>query len=491
MLHYNCRNDQHPRDRLTEPNSKARGLGAVAKTRVPCSTIYRILRNKCKSLNSTLFDDRSSSGPRASTARPDPRIGTVVDGRYQVEGVLGEGGMGLVYRATHVRLRKTLAMKVLRRGSTNDPNARIRFQREAESASAIGNAHIVDISDFGSLEDGSTYFVMEYLEGVDLIDAIEAHGPMPAERACNIAVQLCRALGAAHDAGIVHRDLKPENVFLIDRDGNPDFVKVLDFGIAKMAQGPDRLTRANDFLGTPHYMSPEQCDGRNIDQRTDIYALGVLIYEMVTARVPHDADTVMALLHKHVYERPTPPTRYVPEISADLERIILRCLEKKPECRYESMYDLQADLERFQQGRPSLGPQRGRRRPGRVGSRTSRLGLGALAVALISLLGGLAVRAFPGTALEHSARSNVERIVVVPAERGVPELLARPESAADGDQPDFAATPAPLAEPDDWQNGEGKGPRPPERAKPKARKMPRKVRRAPSPQDDEVLNPWL
>ena len=445
-------------------------------------------------MSSTLFDDRSSSVPHAAAAGPDALIGTVIDGRYRLEGVLGEGGMGLVYRATHVRLQKSLAVKVLRRESTSDPNARIRFQREAESASAIGNAHIVDISDFGALDDGSTYFVMEHLEGVDLIDAIEAEGPMPAQRACKIAVQLCLALGAAHEAGIVHRDLKPENVFLINRDGEADFVKVLDFGIAKMAQGPDRVTRANDFLGTPHYMSPEQCEGTEIDHRTDIYALGVLIYEMVTARVPHDADTVMAILHRQVYERPILPTCYVPELSVELEGIILRCLEKKPERRYESMAELQADLERFQQGRPPDGwRSSGRVRRGlrRVGSKTTRLGLGVVAAALIAVLGVLGFRDFSGSVPQQSAPSVTERIVVVTPDRGVPELLARAGSVAEGDQPGLAVPPALMVHPAGPRDLPSSDPRAPGPATRKVRKRPKKSPRPASPQNDEVLNPWL
>jgi serine/threonine-protein kinase len=160
------------------------------------------------------FDDSEVSAPHSGVSKtPEGLLGRTIDQRYRVEALLGQGGMGLVYRVTHTRLNKPLAIKVLRRENTQDPEVLARFRREAESASGIGNQHIVDIHDFGELEDGSTYFVMECLEGLDLIDALDVAQRMPEGRAIHIAIQLCRALGAAHDAGIVHRDLKPENVF--------------------------------------------------------------------------------------------------------------------------------------------------------------------------------------------------------------------------------------------------------------------------------------
>ncbi len=181
-------------------------------------------------------DDPEVGGRQSGVSRtPEALIGTVVDHRYRIEALLGEGGMGLVYRATHTRLHKTLAIKVLRSENIRDEEVLARFRREAQSASNIGNEHIVDIHDFGTLADGSTYFVMECLEGLDLIDAIDAVQRLAQGRAIHIARQICLALGAAHSAGIVHRDLKPENVFLIRRGDDEDFVKVLDFGIAKVA----------------------------------------------------------------------------------------------------------------------------------------------------------------------------------------------------------------------------------------------------------------
>lgn len=410
-------------------------------------------------------------------------LGTVIDGRYRIEAVLGEGGMGLVYRAKHTRLGKALALKILRVGC-RDENALARFQLEAESASAIGDAHIVDVSDFGTLPDGSTYFVMECLNGVDLNGAIETQGPMPLARACGIAIQLCRALGAAHDIGIVHRDLKPENVFLVDRDDNPDFVKVLDFGIAKVAHAPDGLTRDNDFLGTPHYMSPEQCEGLGIDHRTDIYALGVLLYEMVAARVPHDADTAIAILHKHVYDRPTPIDLYVPDVRMSLKRIIGRCLEKKPERRYQSMHELQADLERVKRGESEHSFGVLSSWGNLIPSRRRLSGIG-LAVAILATLGVLLGGAFSkNRAQPLASEEGTERTVEEP-ERGVPEALARPAEQTAEPSFDPGAPPASLAQPE-----EPLRPKAPPRARKSIRKKPTK-RAKPAQQADDVLDPWM
>jgi serine/threonine-protein kinase len=278
-------------------------------------------------------------------------VGQTIDGRYLVEKVLGEGGMGLVYKAKHVVLNKPLALKVLRPDVSRDEEIITRFRQEAQSASAIGNQHIIDISDFGTLPDGSTYFVMEFLDGVDLTGAIESSLPgMDAVRTVHIAKQLCNALGAAHDAGIVHRDLKPDNIYLIRRGGDSNFVKVLDFGIAKVGGSSSKLTRAGQVFGTPHYMSPEQCAGSGVDHRTDVYAIGIILYEMTTGQTPFDADNLMGILTKHLYEAPVPPRQHNPAIPEELELVILRAMAKDKEQRYQSMYELLEDLQRLEAG---------------------------------------------------------------------------------------------------------------------------------------------
>ena len=418
--------------------------------------------------------------PRSGVAPAAPRglLGQTVDGRYRVEALLGEGGMGLVYRVAHTRLHKSLAMKVLRRENTGDEDVLARFRREAEAASAIGNQHIVDVSDFGTLEDGSTYIVMECLEGMDLIEAMDIARCMPETRTLHIAVQICKALAAAHEAGIVHRDLKPENVYLIRREETEDFVKVLDFGIAKVANGPTRLTQQGEVLGTPHYMSPEQCEGENVDHRTDIYALGVLLYEMLTGQVPHDADTLMGILTKHLYEDPIPPKVRVPRVSEELEQVVMRCLDKDPERRYQTMRELEADLGRIAEGLRPVGPETltltPTRPPARRRYQVSPIYLGSLGVAILALLGILAVGAMkdgsdaPTTTLARPATSEP---AVVHAE----------------------TPPAPASEvaqrsPAEQADGAGEG-APSTRAKP-ARRKPR-ARPKPAPRHDPaILDPW-
>jgi serine/threonine-protein kinase len=298
-----------------------------------------------------LVEDRPPSIPP-----PDPLIGRTLDGRYRVEAVLGEGGMGLVYKARHAVLNKPFAIKVLKPEVSRDQEVMNRFQQEAQSASAIGNHHIIDISDFGSLPDGSTYFVMEFLDGLSLTQAIEQFRPMPADRVIRVAKQLCDGLGAAHERNIVHRDLKPDNIYLVKRGQDPDFVKVLDFGIAKVGGSSSKLTKAGQVFGTPHYMSPEQCAGSQVDQRTDIYALGVILYEMCSGRVPFDADNLMGILTKHMYEQPIAPRDLPPptDVPPGLDAVIMKCLSKSADARYQTMAEMREDLERVQGG---LTPQ--------------------------------------------------------------------------------------------------------------------------------------
>src|SRR5258705_3471444 len=202
--------------------------------------------------------------------------------------------------------------------------------QEAKAASKIGHENIIDITDFGETASGSVFFVMEFLEGADLAHHIR-EGAMSLERTRYIMNQVCRALGAAHAKGIIHRDLKPENIFLIERNGQPDFVKILDFGIAKMNsldEGGARLTRTGMIFGTPEYMSPEQAKGDRPDHRVDIYAAGCILYEMLTGDVPFSAESFMGVLTKHMFEAPQPPTQRAPHanISPDVEAVVLKAL---------------------------------------------------------------------------------------------------------------------------------------------------------------------
>ncbi len=287
-----------------------------------------------------------------SSKKPDPYIGTTFDGRYQIEKRLGEGGMGVVYSAKHTMIGKRVAVKVLKNEYASDKDILDRFVQEARTASSIGNPHIVDISDFGTLPDGATYFVMELLEGESLADVVTPAGVtdpvrMDPMRICRIALQLCDGLGAAHARNIVHRDLKPDNIFLVKKV-EPDFVKILDFGIAKVTNTATQKTRAGQVFGTPHYMSPEQAAGRGVDARSDLYSIGVILYEMATGVLPFTDETYMGILTAHMYRSPEPirATKGLENFPTGLDAIIQKCLAKQPDLRYQSMAQLDADLRR-------------------------------------------------------------------------------------------------------------------------------------------------
>ncbi len=288
----------------------------------------------------------------------DPYIGTTFDHRYKIEELLGEGGMGFVYRARHKVIGKKVAIKVLRADLARDKEITERFQQEARAASSIGNPHIIDISDFGDLPDGSTYFVMEFLDGRSLANLIDSKVQLTIDRICHIAAQIADGLAGAHAGGIVHRDLKPDNIFLVSRGSDKDFVKILDFGIAKVTgDASAKLTKAGAVFGTPHYMSPEQAAGAPIDHRTDIYSLGVILYEMLSGQLPFNADNFMGILTQHMYKAPVPiralvpvPDRPAVECPPTLEAVILKCMSKKPEQRYQSMDELREDLEKVRAG---------------------------------------------------------------------------------------------------------------------------------------------
>jgi serine/threonine-protein kinase len=283
----------------------------------------------------------------------DKYLGCTIDNRYKVERLLGEGGMGMVYECRHKIIDKRVAMKILRADLARDREVTERFLIEARAASSIGSEHIIDISDFGQLPDGSAYFVMEFLEGRPLSAEVEGGKALPADRIVALATQLCDGLDAAHSANIVHRDLKPDNIYLVKRGADADFVKILDFGIAKVSTGVQgKLTQAGSVFGTPHYMAPEQAAGAPVDHRGDIYSVGVILYELASGRVPFDADNFMGILTQHMYKAPVPIRALVPEAGANvppgLEAIILKCLSKRAEQRYQSALELKGDLARLQ-----------------------------------------------------------------------------------------------------------------------------------------------
>ncbi len=288
----------------------------------------------------------------AADAKADDSIalvGTLVGERYRVQRLIGEGGMGRVYEAEHVEIGKRVAIKVLHPCYTQSADAVARFRREARAAARLGHPNIVDVTDSGTTPSGAVYFVMELLEGEDLGDLIAAGSTLPVERVIHIGVQLARALDAAHAAGIVHRDLKPENVFLVQRDGQDDFVKVLDFGIAHQMEGDEldkRLTHPGMAMGTPEYMAPEQAAGQPADARSDIYALGAILYELLASVPPHTGENFMEVLTKKSHTPARPLEELRPEVSPELSSVVASALAIDPKARPVSMAALAQALGR-------------------------------------------------------------------------------------------------------------------------------------------------
>jgi PAS domain S-box-containing protein len=281
----------------------------------------------------------------------DPLIGQLVEGRYRIEKRIGKGGMGIVYLAEHVLLQRKVALKTLCERACASHEMVARFKREATAAAAIGNAHVVGVTDMGQLDDGSDFVVLEYLEGIELAHAVATSGTFSLARALHVTMQLCDALSAVHAAGIVHRDLKPENLFLVERDDDRDFVKVLDFGVCKLLErvpGEEPLTHTGEAIGTPQHMAPEQIESpAAVDVRTDVYATGAILYYALTGSAPFDGATLPRLLMRICSEPPPPLRASRPDLSPALEAVIALALERRPELRYQSSAELRRALEAF------------------------------------------------------------------------------------------------------------------------------------------------
>lgn len=299
-----------------------------------------------------MADQDSSQQPTRLAADPsDPFIGRVIVGKLRLTGLLGVGAMGRVYEAEHLSLSKKIAVKVLHQHLMGDEGLARRFHREAKSASTLNHPNSISIMDFGQDTDGTLYIAMEFLEGRNLIDVLHEDAPLPLDRAVRILSQVCLALDEAHHNNIVHRDLKAENVMLMDRRDEIDFVKVCDFGIAKVqdpkADDPDSaITVAGMVCGTPEYMSPEQARGEPLDGRSDLYSLGILLYYMVTDRLPFTAETALGCVTKHLTEEPTPPRDMRPDLGIPpvLDAFILRTIAKDPGLRPATALDFKEEL---------------------------------------------------------------------------------------------------------------------------------------------------
>ncbi|MFC1610754.1 protein kinase [Myxococcota bacterium] len=296
----------------------------------------------------------SDGADRSSEAVETPR-GEVL-GSYRITRLLGTGGMGSVFLAEHVRLGRKVALKRLHGKFTRDLSVVRRFFDEARVVNQIGHENIVEITDFVS-NGPDKYFVMELLEGHDLADLLERHGGLPAPSVLRIGVQLCDALQAVHDAGVIHRDLKPENVFIVERNGRGDFVKLLDFGIAKLTENANGAkTAVGVILGTPGYIAPEQFMEGKADHRSDIYAFGVLLFEMVTGKRPFVADSWTDLLLKHASKRPPKPSKTAVAMPDGLEALILQCLAKKPARRPQHVAEIAARLRAMEAAQSNVTP---------------------------------------------------------------------------------------------------------------------------------------
>jgi tRNA A-37 threonylcarbamoyl transferase component Bud32 len=283
----------------------------------------------------------------------DPFIGQVISQNFKIVKLLGVGGMGKVYKALQLSLDKYVVIKVLHDHFRDDPQLVQRFQREARAASRLNHPNSIQVIDFGQAESGVLFMAIEYLDGIDLFSILHREGPMPAVRVARIMVQVCSALSEAHDMNVIHRDLKPENIMVEDRRGRKDIVKVLDFGIAKI-QDPDEapgqaLTQAGMVCGTPEYMSPEQARGHALDARSDLYAIGVLTYQLSTGELPFQAETPIGIVTKHILEKPEPAREAFPELQIPeaLDAIMLKAMEKEPGDRFQTAAEMGAAYEKI------------------------------------------------------------------------------------------------------------------------------------------------
>jgi tRNA A-37 threonylcarbamoyl transferase component Bud32 len=390
----------------------------------------------------------------------DSMIGATLAGRYRIVRRIGEGGMGAVYEAVHTIIGKRLAVKVLLEKFLTKTDFVARLLQEARLASAIGHEHIVDVTDFGTTDDGRAFVAMEFLDGESLAELVMREAPLPVERSLRIVRQVASALGAAHAKGIVHRDIKPENVYLVRR-GDEDFVKVVDFGISKAVkqgqglgdEGTDyRLTHTGLLLGTPLYMSPEQARGEeDLDQRVDIWALGVMLYECLTGEVPFRANNYLGIISQVLTHDARPPSQLRPELGIPeaVESVVMHAMEKDRSRRYATMAEVERDLERLLAGDQNVGspvafiaaPRSGSTPPPPSRAGTARPWVwGAAALALVA--GVIAVLRHPRDP-EAGATPEAARAELLPAPG--PTTHARGEARSAPSAPDFSGRPSGTA----------------------------------------------
>ena len=287
------------------------------------------------------MEEKVMSVDMASALKTDALIGKVIAGRYEVIARIGAGGMGAVYKAKQIGMDRNVGTKVMLREYTQDEKIVKRFKVEALAVSRLNHPNTVRIYDFGQMDTGDLYIAMEFLDGKPLDDLLNQSGPLSVSLALHIIKQVAAGLAEAHSKGIIHRDLKPENIFLVSVGNDPYFVKILDFGVAKLKEADQKLgtlTQSGAIFGTPKYMAPEQCRGQEVDGRTDIYAMGVILYQLLAGQTPFSGDSPLAIMLQHVQNEPKPPTLLKPEldIPEEVENIVMKCLKKDPAERYQS-----------------------------------------------------------------------------------------------------------------------------------------------------------
>ncbi len=316
-------------------------------------------------------------------------IGRTIAGKYVVEALVGQGAMGAVYKVRQIALGTTLALKILHGHLASDPMFAARFLREAQAASRIDHPSSMRVVDFGEESDGLLYIAMEYVDGRTLAKIIEDEAPLRVSRIVDIASQALAALAVAHDLGVIHRDLKPENIMVLegkDDEGRVhDIVKVCDFGVAKLLESEARLpnvTAKGLVVGTPEYMSPEQACGEELDTRSDIYAMGVLLFHLMTGKVPFDSSTPFGTAFMHVNDEPTRPRLLNPRVDVRLEKICLKAMRKKPEDRYASARELRSELRALLNDDPATKAPSSSGLLQQIDARPRRSGFGVAAVAL-------------------------------------------------------------------------------------------------------------
>lgn len=301
-----------------------------------------------ESISDAPADTEIGFGESGSFLQENQVIGKTLAGKYKVEGLLGEGGMAQVFRAVHLGLDRPVVIKLMHSSMPSMDTAMKRFEQECKVTAKLSHPNVVSVFDVGTLEGRRPYLVMEFIQGESLRDYLDREVSMTVKDAATVIMQACLGLAEAHAQGIIHRDLKPENIMLRERPDRPDWVKIVDFGIAHLKQGGQRLTRTGIAIGTVDYMSPEYLSDKPIDHRSDIYALGVILYEIIAGRCPFLAETPEAVMAKHLWGTPMPLSHFRPDLPAGcmFDQVVEKALHKEPDDRFQSVTEMKDDVER-------------------------------------------------------------------------------------------------------------------------------------------------